>query len=113
MRRLARPADAMALDAEGAEHRPEGQVERLEDGALLDMELEIGSRAFELRARFERVVEIDAERPDRVGKRDPVAIGELAKLVLIGHRAGGRGRAEQRPCRSARPPRRPSPRGGR
>ncbi len=38
----------------------------------------------------------------RIGQGDPVRVTALAQLVLIGHRAGGRRRAEERPA-EARP----------
>src|SRR5688572_22756553 len=101
MRGLARPRDAGALDAERAEHDAERQVERLEHRALLDVELEVGRRRPELRVGVEYAIEVDVEPADRVGQRYALAVDELAKLLLVGHRAGGRGRAEQRapePC---------------
>ena len=36
---LARKADGVALDAEGAEHNAQRQVHPLEDGTLLDVQL--------------------------------------------------------------------------
>ena len=85
----------MALDAERPEDDAERQVERLEHGALLDVQLEVGGGRVELRAGVERRVEVDAVRGERVRKRDPVAIRELAQLVLVGHRSCGRARAEE------------------
>src|SRR5581483_8183670 len=40
VRRLALPRDLVALDAERAEDDAEREVQRLEDGALLDVQLE-------------------------------------------------------------------------
>ena len=57
-----RPGDPPALDAERAEHGAEREVQRLEHRPLLDVELEVGGRALELRARLERAVEVDAVR---------------------------------------------------
>ena len=51
MGRLAPPGDPMTLDAERPEHDSEREVERLEDGALLDVELEVGGRATRARER--------------------------------------------------------------
>ena len=96
VRGLAAERDRVALDAEGAEHDAERQVERLEHRPLLDVELEVGRRVFELRARLERAVEVDAVRGERVRERDPVRVAPLAQLVLVAHRAGGRRRAEER-----------------
>ncbi len=98
MCRLARPRDPRALDAEGAEDDAEREVERLEHRPLLDVELEIRGSASSCDARLERTIEVDVERPDRIGQRDAVAVDELAELVLVGHRAAGGGRAEQRPA---------------
>ena len=60
MRRLAAEGDLVALDAERAEDDAERQVERLEHGPLLDVELEVRGRAGELAVRVERRVEVDA-----------------------------------------------------
>ena len=95
MGRLAAPRDAVALDAERAEDDAEREVERLEDGPLLDMELEVRGGRHELGARIERAVEVDAVRCERVGERDAVAIGELPQLVLVGHRPCGGARPEE------------------
>ena len=108
VRRLAAPRDLVALDAEGAEDDSERQVHRLEHGALLDVQLEIGDGVLELLPRVERAVEVDAVRRDGVGKgrrrRRPCAA------------AARPGRSSSRPrrssrranARSARPPRPPS-----
>ena len=96
VRRLAAECHEMALDAEGAEHDAERQVEGLQHRPLLDVELEVGRRVLQLRARLERAVEIDAVRRERVRQRDPVRVAALAQLVLVAHRAGGRRRAEER-----------------
>ena len=87
----------MPLDAEGAEHDSEREVERLEDGALLDVQLEVRRGGVQLRAGVERRVEVDAVRADRVGERDAVAIRELPQLLLVGHRARSCTRAEEAP----------------
>ena len=109
MRRLAAPRDAVALDAERAEDDAERQIERLEDGSLLDVELEVGGRARRAAARASSAESRSTPcAASASGSRDSVTIRQLAQLVLIGHRAGGRARAEQRCGRSARPPRRPS-----
>ena len=96
VRGLAAPRDARALDAERAEHDAEREVQRLEHRALLDVQLEVGGRVRELRARLERAVEVDAVLAQRVGQRDPVAVGQLSQLVLVAHRARRRRRAEER-----------------
>jgi hypothetical protein len=58
-RGLAAEGDLVAFDAEGAEDDPEWELHRLEHGPLLDVELEVGSRAGELAVCVERLVEID------------------------------------------------------
>src|SRR6266508_6174756 len=64
----------VALDSEGAEHDAEGEIHRLEDGTLLDVELEVRDGAFELGTSLERGVELDAMLAQRVRQRDPVRI---------------------------------------
>ena len=96
VRGLARPRDAPALDAVGAEHGAEGNAHRLEHRPLLDVELEVGRGRLELRPRLEGPVEVDAVRSERVGERDPVPVGQLAQLVLVAHRAARRRGAEER-----------------
>ena len=92
-----RQRDPRALDAERAEDDAERQVERLEHGALLDVQLEVGARALELPPRLERAVEVDAVLAQRVRQRDRRrASRSCAQLVLVAHRAGGRRRAEER-----------------
>ena len=86
----------MALDAEGAQDDAERQVERLEHRPLLDVQLQIGGGALELRARVERAVEIHAVSGHGVGKRRTAGIHPRAQLLLVGHRAGRGGRAEER-----------------
>ena len=87
-------AHGVALDAEGAQHGAERLVERLEHRPLLDVQLQVGGRAFERRARLERAVEVDAVLAQRVGQRDPVAVGQAADRVGL-QRAGRRARAQQ------------------
>ena len=62
------------------------------------MQLEVGRGALELRAGRERVVEIDAVLAQRVGERDALSVVQGAQVVLVGHRARRRGRAEERPA---------------
>ena len=53
-------------------------------------------RVLELPPRLERAVEVDSVLGERVRERDPVGVAPLAQLVLIAHRPGGRGGAEER-----------------
>ena len=66
--RLTVPGDPVALDSERSEDDAEREPERLEHRPLLDVELEVGGRRVELRARVERRVEIDAVRGERIGE---------------------------------------------
>jgi len=52
----------MPLDAERPQDDPEREAEALEDGPLLDVQLEVGGCGIELGARCQRGVEIDAVR---------------------------------------------------
>ena len=81
----------MALDAERPQHDAERQVQGLEHGALLDVQLEVGGRVFELRPRLDGPVEVDAVLRQCVRQRHAVCVSPLAQFVLVGHR----------PCRSA------------
>ena len=96
VRGLALPGDEVALDAERAQNDAERQVKRLEHGALLDVQLEVGGCVLELAPGLERAVEVDAVLGERVGQRHAVGVAPLAQLVLVGHRAGRRAGAEQR-----------------
>jgi hypothetical protein len=46
--RLSTPGDPVTLHAEGAEDDAERQAERLENGSLLDVQLEVGGSRVEL-----------------------------------------------------------------
>ena len=59
-------AHRVALDAERAEHDAEREVELLEHRPLLDVQLEVGERALEPRARLAHAVEVDAVGGERV-----------------------------------------------
>src|SRR5262249_33287389 len=96
VRGLAAERDEVTLDAEGAEHDAEGQAQRLEHRALLEVQLEIGRRILELRARVESPVEVDAVRGERIGPENAAGIAPLADLRLVVHRARGGRRAEER-----------------
>ena len=97
VRRLAAPGDPVALDAERAEHGPERQPERLEHRPLLDVQLEVGRRVLELRARLERAVELDAVLARaRPAARSPSRSVSAPQVVLVRHRPRRRARAEQR-----------------
>src|SRR5581483_10374746 len=86
VRGLAPERDSVALDAEGAEYDAERKTERLEHRPLLDVELEVGGGGPELRAGFQRPVELDAVLAERVLPADAARVAPLADLVLILHR---------------------------
>ncbi len=64
----------MPLDAERAEHGSERQVEGLEHGALLDVELEVRGGRVELPAALEHSVEHNVVRRERVRQGDAVRV---------------------------------------
>ena len=96
VRGLAAEGDLVALDAERAQDDAERQIERLEHGPLLDVELEVRGCAGKLAVRVERRVEVDTVVAERVRQRDPIRVLARPQLILVGHRAGRRGRAEER-----------------
>ncbi len=94
MRVRAREADAVALDAERAEHDAERLVLALEHRALLDVQLEVGDGALELARGVGCAVEVDAVVGERVRQGHAVAIGQAAHRVRV-ERACRGARAEQ------------------
>ena len=80
---LAAPDDPVALDAEGAEHRTQRKIHRLQHRSLLDMQLEIGGGILELAVGLESAVEVDSMLVERLWESDAVAVCQLAQLVLI------------------------------
>ena len=70
----------------------ERQVARLEHGALLDVQLDVGDDIAQPRARLAHPIDIDAMGGERVGGRDAVGVTQTANEVGIvltggGHRA--------------------------
>src|SRR5918997_1984162 len=93
---LACEANGVTLDPEGAEHHPQWVVQALEDGALLDVQLEVGRGVLELLVRLVDRVEVHLVLPQGVGERYAVPIFEVANLV--GLEGAGRGAgAEEAP----------------
>ena len=88
----------MTLDPEGSQDRAEREIERLEDGTLLDVELEVRRRCLQLASSLERTVEVDVVLAQCVRKGDAVPVTKLAQLVLVGHRARGCARPEEAPA---------------
>ena len=91
---LARKADGVPLDAEGAEHHPERKVHPLQNGTLLDVQLQVGDGVLELPPRLVDPVEVHAMLPQRVGQRDAVAVLQVAHVIGL-ERARGGARAEE------------------
>src|SRR5215203_2671546 len=91
---LARKADGVTLHTEGAKHHPERQVHPLQDGTLLDVQLEVGDGVFELPSRLVDPVEIHTVLLKGVRQADAVAVFEVAQVVGF-QRTRGRARAEQ------------------
>ena len=97
VRRLALPRDLVALDAERAEHDAERQIQRLEHRAparCAARDRRRRSRAA-TRASSARSRSTPCSR-SASGQRDAVRVAPLPQLVLVGHRAGRRRRAEER-----------------
>ena len=83
MGRLAAPGDALALDAEGAEHGAEREVQRLEHGALLDVQLEVRRGALELPPRVGARSRSTPFAPSASGSATPSRSVSCAQLVLV------------------------------
>src|SRR5829696_1926203 len=91
---LAGKAYGVTLDAEGAKHHPERQVHPLQDGTLLDVQLEVGDGVLELPPCLVDLLEVHAMLLERVRKSDAVAVLQVAHVVRF-QRACGRARAEE------------------
>ena len=68
----------MTLDPERSQDRAEREIERLENGSLLDVELEVRRRRLQLASSLERTVEVDVVLAERVRKGDAVPVTKLA-----------------------------------
>src|ERR671914_2466439 len=91
---LARKADGVPLDTERAKHHPERQVHPLQNGTLLDVQLQVGDGVLELPPSLVDPVEVDAVLLKRVRQSDAVAVFEAAHVVRS-QRSRGRARAEE------------------
>src|SRR5215207_1989078 len=91
---LAREADGVTLDTESAEHHPERKVHPLQDGTLLDVQLQVGDGVLQLPPRLVDAVEVNAMLLERIWECDAVAVFEVAHVVGP-ERARGRTRAEE------------------
>src|SRR5918999_747189 len=91
---LARKADGVSLDAESAENHPERKVHPLQNGTLLDVQLEVGDGLLELAPRLVDPVELHAILPQRVWQGDAVAVLQVAHVIGL-ERSRGRSRAEE------------------
>src|SRR5215208_4630704 len=94
---LAHKADGVTLDAEGAEHHAERQLHPLQDGTLLDVQLEVGGGVLELTPRLVDPVEVDAVLGEGVGQGYAVAVLEVAHVVGFQGARGGAGAEEAAP----------------
>ena len=81
---------AVALHADRAEHRPDGQAEALEHRPLLDVQLEVGAHVPQPAARLPRAVELDAVRGERILEPYAVRVAQVAHRVGI-ERSSDRG----------------------
>src|SRR5215210_7543943 len=91
---LARKADGVTLDAEGAEHHPERQIHPLQNGTLLDVQLQVGDGVLELPSRLVDAVEVNAMLLERVWEGDAVAVFEAAHVIGL-ERARSRAGAKE------------------
>src|SRR5919112_846869 len=91
---LAREADGVTLDTESAEHHPERKVHPLQDGPLLDVQLQVGDGVLHLPPRLVDAVEVNAMLLERIWEGDAVAVFEVAHVIGL-ERACGRARAEE------------------
>ncbi len=91
---LAGKADGVALDAEGAEHDAERQVHPVEDGPLLDVQLQVGDGVLQLPPGLVDPVEVDAVLLQGRGQGDAVFVLEVSHVVGL-QGAGGGTRSEE------------------
>ena len=94
VRGLSAEDHAVALHADRAEHRPDGEAEPLEHGPLLDVQLEVGAYVLQAASRLPRAIELDAVRGERILEPHPVRVAQVAHRVRI-ERARDGGGAEQ------------------
>ena len=83
--------DRVPLHAERAEHGAEREAEVEEDGALLDVELEVGGGGAQFAVALLHPFEIDPDFTKRVGEAHALFVDEPPRLVEVeAARAGGR-----------------------
>ena len=92
---LAVEGDGVALDAFGAEDGGEGKAEALEDGALLDVEFEVGGDVFAFAGGVADLVDVDVAGGEGGFEGDAVAVGAGA-VGGDGVGSGEGGGAEER-----------------
>ena len=84
---LAVEGDGVAFDSLGAEDGGEREAEALEDGALLDVEFEVGGDVFALAGGIADAVDVDVDGAQGCFQGDAVAVGAGAVgggCVLLG-----------------------------
>src|SRR5262247_935932 len=93
---LAGEAEEMALDAERAQHDARRLVHRLEDGALLDVQLEVrpGVPRLERAVGVEHPVDLDAVLAERVWQPRAGLVGQSTD-VIDAQASAGRRRPQQ------------------
>ncbi len=91
---LAGEGDGVAFDAEGSEDCAHGELEGFEDGALFDVEFEVGGGVFEFGFCGEDLVEVDVLGGEGIGEGDVLFVFEVAEVVGV-EGAGGGGGAEE------------------
>ena len=109
VRGLSAEDHAVALHADRAEHRPDGEAETLEHGPLLDVQLEVGAHV--AAGGFPPPARDRARRRARRAHPRAAPRSRRAGRAPCRDRACPRRRRSRAGCgRSARPPRPPSPR---
>src|SRR4051812_268299 len=94
MRGLAVKGNGVPLNTESSEDGPERAIEIEKDGALFDVELEIGGGVLELPAAVLHLFEIDPVLGERGRKRDALLVLQGAGFIHV-EMAGACGRTEQ------------------
>lgn len=99
VRRLALKSDGVALDTVGSEDGAEGQIQVKQNGALLDVEFEVGGGVVEFAVAIFDTIEIDSVFGEGGGKFDAVLIFERAGFVEI-EAPGAGGRSKEAPAKT-------------
>ena len=87
--RLTAKGEAVALDAVGAQHRAQRQLQALQHRPLLDVQLDVGAGVFKLRLRLGRVGQDDADPAERRAQTHAVPVTKLGERMYVNVAAGG------------------------